>query len=219
MLIIGAKGFAKEVLETLVVENKYSKDIFFYDDVNDNVGGYLYNRFKIFKSLEEVKESLGDKFEFNVGIGNPFLRKILIEKFEALGGKLTSIVSDLSKVGSFDNHIGEGANIMAGTIITNSIILGKAPLINLNCTIGHDCEIGDFLEISPGSHISGCCKIGNFVTIGTNATVLPKVKIGSNVVVGAGSVVTKDVPDNCLVVGVPAKVIKYIEIDKRLNWF
>jgi hypothetical protein len=62
MLIIGAKGFAKEVLETLVVENKYSKDIFFYDDVNDNVGGYLYNRFKIFKSLEEVKESLGSKF-------------------------------------------------------------------------------------------------------------------------------------------------------------
>lgn len=211
MLIVGAKGFAKEVLETLVNENKYLKDLFFYDDVNEDVCGYLYNRFKILKSLEEVKENLGDKFEYNVGIGNPFLRKMLIDKFDCLGGKLTSIVSDFAKVGGFDNRLGDGANIMAGTIITNSIILGKAPLVNLNCTIGHDCQIGDFLEISPGSHISGYCKIGNFVTIGTNATILPKITIGSNVIVGAGSVVTKDVPDNCLVVGVPAIIKKVLD--------
>ena len=219
MLIVGAKGFAKEVLEALVIENKYSNNLFFYDDVNDDVSGYLYNRYKIFKSLDEVKESLGDKFEFNIGIGNPFLRKILIEKFESVGGMLTSIISDSAKIGSFENQIGVGANIMAGTIITNSVSIGKAPLINLNCTIGHDCTIGDFIEISPGTNISGFCKIGDFVTIGTNATILPNIKIGSNVVVGAGSIVTKDVPDNCLVVGVPAKVIKYIEIDKRLNGF
>lgn len=211
MLIVGAKGFAKEVLEALVIENKYLKDLYFYDDVNDDVAGYLYNRFKIFKSLDEVKENLGDKFEYNVGIGNPFLRKILIDKFDCIGGKLISIISDLAKVGSFDNKIGDGANIMAGTIITNSIILGKAPLINLNCTIGHDCQIGDFLEISPGSHISGYCKIGNFVTIGTNATILPNVTIGSNVIIGAGSVVTKNVPDNCLVVGVPAVIKKALD--------
>ena len=100
---------------------------------------------------------------------------------------------------------------MAGTIITNSIKLGKAPLVNLNCTIGHDCQIGDFLEISPGSNISGYCKIGNFVVIGTNTTILPKITIGSNVIVGAGSVVTKDVPDNSLVVGVPAVIKKVLD--------
>ncbi|MNG38364.1 Maltose O-acetyltransferase [compost metagenome] len=44
--------------------------------------------------------------------------------------------------------------------------------------------------------------------LGTNATVLPKVTIGKNVIVGAGAVVTKDVPDNSLVVGIPGKIIK-----------
>lgn len=56
-------------------------------------------------------------------------------------------------------------------------------------------------------------KIGNDVWIGGNVTILPGVTIGNNVVVAAGAVVTKDVPDNCLVGGVPARKIKDIEND------
>ena len=56
-------------------------------------------------------------------------------------------------------------------------------------------------------------RIGNDVWIGGNVTILPGVTIGNNVVVAAGAVVTKDVPDNNLVGGVPAKKIKDIEND------
>lgn len=52
--------------------------------------------------------------------------------------------------------------------------------------------------------------IGNNVTIGANVTIIGKIHIGNNVVVGAGSVVVKDVPDNCVVAGNPARIIKYI---------
>ena len=55
------------------------------------------------------------------------------------------------------------------------------------------------------------CTIGNYSNIGTNATILPKIKIGKNVIVGAGTVVTKDVEDNAVVVGIPGKIIKYSE--------
>ena len=55
--------------------------------------------------------------------------------------------------------------------------------------------------------------IGNDVWIGANCTILPGVNIGNNVVIAAGAVVTKDVPDNCVVGGVPAKVIKEIKND------
>ena len=56
-------------------------------------------------------------------------------------------------------------------------------------------------------------RIGNDVWLGANVTVLPGVTIGNNVVIGAGAVVNKDIPDNSLAVGVPAKVIKEIEND------
>jgi maltose O-acetyltransferase len=52
----------------------------------------------------------------------------------------------------------------------------------------------------------GRVKVGNCVSIGTNATVLPKVTIGDNVIIGAGSVVTRNIPDNSLAFGVPARV-------------
>ena len=56
-------------------------------------------------------------------------------------------------------------------------------------------------------------RIGNDVWLGANVTILPGVSIGDNVVVGAGAVVTKDIPDNSLAVGVPARVMKKIEND------
>jgi acetyltransferase-like isoleucine patch superfamily enzyme len=65
--------------------------------------------------------------------------------------------------------------------------------------------------MSPGVHISGNCEIGTYTNIGTNATILPKVILGENVVVAAGAVVTKNVPDNCLVAGVPAIIKKELQ--------
>ncbi|HDZ8876661.1 hypothetical protein J4G66_16215 [Aeromonas dhakensis] len=68
-------------------------------------------------------------------------------------------------------------------------------------------------------------KIGNDVWIGANAIILPGVTIGDGAVVGAGAVVTRDVPDYAIVVGVPAKVIrqrfnkKQISILKRICWW
>ncbi len=56
-------------------------------------------------------------------------------------------------------------------------------------------------------------KIGSDVWIGGNVTILPGVTVGNNVVIAAGAVVTKDVPDNCVIGGVSAKIIKEIEND------
>ena len=84
------------------------------------------------------------------------------------------------------------------------------PDLNLKVTVSHDCVIGDFVEVSPGVNIAGNCNIGNGVNIGTNATVIPKITIGVNSIIAAGAVVTKNVPPNVMVAGVPA-VIKKVE--------
>lgn len=211
MLILGAKGFAKEVLE-VIHQLDQTKNLAFYDDINEDLQGTLYNRFKILKTIEEALiyfKTIDNRF--TIGIGNPILRKKLYDKFTSLGGEFSSSISPLAHIGVFGNEIEMGCNIMTGTIITSDVKVKKGTLINLNCTIGHDCIIGKFVELSPGVSISGNCTIGDYSILGTSATVLPKVTIGKNVIVGAGAVVTKDVPDNSLVVGIPGKIIKDLE--------
>ncbi|WP_299367894.1 NeuD/PglB/VioB family sugar acetyltransferase [Winogradskyella sp.] len=208
MLIIGAKGFAKEVLQ-VCHEKDDLENLAFYDDVNDDVYGKLYNTFPVLKNHSQAQEYFQtvDK-RFTMGIGNPNHRRMLSEIFIELGGVFTALVSNDARLGNYGVEVGEGTLVMSGTIITNDISIGKGSLINLNCTIGHDSILGEFVELSPGVHISGNCKIGHNTSIGTNATILPKVEVGNNVVVAAGAVVTKHIPDNCMVAGVPAIVKK-----------
>lgn len=208
MLIIGAKGLAKEFLEVFHQLDQL-EDLAFYDDVYKDIGEFLYDIYPILKTESEVTNFfLKNGNDFTIGIGNPHLRYKLYIKFKELGGNFTSLLSPLAQVGHYGNKIDCGSNIMTGTIITNDIKIGKGVLINLSCTIGHDSTIEDFVELCPDVNISGNCTIGAYTFIGTNSVVLPNVKIGKNVVIGAGSVVTKDIPDNCMALGTPAKVIK-----------
>jgi sugar O-acyltransferase (sialic acid O-acetyltransferase NeuD family) len=211
MLIIGAKGFAKEVLE-VCHQLGTLESVIFYDDVSKDLADCLYGKFKIIRSEEELfeKRETYEITKFTLGVGNPSYRYTLANKFESKGLELVSVISPFAHLGNYDVFVDKGVNCMTGTVITNSIQIGKGCLINLNCTIGHDSILGRFVELSPGVHISGNCEIGDFVTVGTNVSILPSIKIGSNSIIGAGAVVTKNIPANSLAIGVPAKVIKRI---------
>jgi sugar O-acyltransferase (sialic acid O-acetyltransferase NeuD family) len=211
MIIVGAKGFAKEVLEVVHQLNKL-ENLVFFDDVNEDVIGQLFGKFPILKNTKDVTDYFTTiDNRFTIGIGNPILRKKLYDRFISFGGVFTSTISPLTSIGHYGNHIGIGSNIMTGTVITSDVHIEKGTLINLNCTIGHDSIIGKFVELSPGVHISGNCTIGDYTVLGTNACVLPKLTIGKNAIIGAGSVVTKNIPDNCVAVGTPAKIIKELD--------
>lgn len=206
MLVIGAKGFAKEVLEVLHQLNQLD-NLVFYDDVNNDVPEKLFGQFQILRTIQEATnyfKTIDNRF--TIGIGNPVLRKRLYDKFTAVGGEFTSVISPLAIIGNYDVKIGIGSNVLSGAVFSNSNSIGKGCIIYYNSIITHDCEIGDFVEISPSVTLLGRCKIGSYTQIGANTTILPDINIGKNVIIGAGSVVTKDMPDNCLVVGVPAVI-------------
>ncbi|MFD1040403.1 sugar O-acetyltransferase [Virgibacillus byunsanensis] len=112
-----------------------------------------------------------------------------------------------------------------------NIHVGENFYCNFNCVILDVCEvrIGDNCFIAPGVHIYAATHpidpqerisgkeygkpvtIGNNVWIGGGSIINPGIHIGDNVVIGSGSVVTKDVPDNVVIGGNPAKVIKVID--------
>lgn len=87
--------------------------------------------------------------------------------------------------------------------------MGKGSLINKTSVIVNDAIIGNFVEISPAVQILGSCTIGNDTHICASTTILPKITIGSNIIVAAGAIVTKNIPNICMVAGVPAVIKKY----------
>lgn len=209
MIVIGAKGFAKEVLEVLQQRNQ-TETLAFYDDVNE-IGEKLYDTFPILKSEAHAVSffsQVGNQFV--LGIGNPILRYNLYKKFTNLGGECVSAISPLALISSYEVNIGVGSTVLMNAVFSNSVTVGKGCLVYYNAIITHDCVVGDFVEISPGATLLGRCKVGSFSRIGANATILPDVKIGSNVTIGAGAVVTKDLPDNTIAYGVPAVVMKTV---------
>lgn len=75
----------------------------------------------------------------------------------------------------------------------------------------HDGGVGLFRKEYPGINVFGKISVGNNVFIGEDSMIMYGVTIGDNVVIGARSIVTKDIPNNSVAVGTPAKVIKSID--------
>jgi sugar O-acyltransferase (sialic acid O-acetyltransferase NeuD family) len=207
MIIIGAKGLAKEVLDIFAQRNEL-ENLFFFDDISHDLPEKLYDRFQILRSVEAVEELFRrtNDYTFTLGLGNPLLRHNLAQRFIHLGGAHTSAISSNVSIGMLGNNIANGCTVLSGAVITSGVTINEGCLINPHCSISHDTVIGKFVEMSPGVRITGHVRIGDFSNLGTNSTILPHIEIGSNVIVGAGAVVTHDVDDNTLVVGVPASV-------------
>lgn len=212
MVIVGAKGFAKEVLEIFTQRNEL-QNLFFFDNLSKDLPDKLFGRFAILRTMEEVKRIFNETkdYRFTLGLGNPAFRYTLNNKFSQAGGQLTSTISLKTDIGSYGTTIAAGCNILSGAVITNDVTLKTGCLINPDCTISHDSVLNEFVQLSPGVRITGNCLIDSFSQLGTNSVILPKVKIGKNVVVGAGAVVTKDVPENSMVAGIPAVIKKRLQ--------
>jgi len=209
MVIIGAGGLAKELIDVLIKNDDYSKETLYFFDEIDHSKQSLFG-FKILHTVDEVKQIFNQvSNEFCLGIGSPQARYDLYQKFENIGGKPSTIVSSSSIIANFEIQFGEGVCIMNSVTISNSVVISKGTLVNADVLLGHDVKIGEFSDIAPGVKITGHCKIGKYVSIGTGAVILPKVKIGSNSYIAAGTVVANDIPENSLVVGImPSRVVK-----------
>ncbi|WP_220738966.1 2,3,4,5-tetrahydropyridine-2,6-dicarboxylate N-acetyltransferase [Leuconostoc miyukkimchii] len=116
-------------------------------------------------------------------------------------------------------EIGDNAVIMLGAVINIGAEIGAGTMIDMGAVLGGRAIVGDNSHIGAGAVLAGVIepasaqpvRIGNNVLVGANAVVIEGVQVGDGAVVAAGAIVTKDVPENTVVAGVPAKIIKKID--------
>jgi sugar O-acyltransferase (sialic acid O-acetyltransferase NeuD family) len=105
-------------------------------------------------------------------------------------------------------HISSGVYVNAGATVGAFAVLGDFCLINRSASLGHHSVCESFVSIGPGATVAARCKIGKGTMIGAGAVIAPGVSIGNNCLVSIGAVVAKDLPNNCLAAGNPARVIQ-----------
>ncbi len=204
--IVGAGGFAREVLCCLIDSMKIS-DEEMAKTACFMVGDEDYKE-KTVMGIDVIPQSSFDAALYNVvvGIGEPMLRKKVVESLPA-DTTYISVIHPSAVISKWVT-IGEGSVITAGTIITCNVAIGKHVHLNLHTTIGHDCEIGDFCTTTPGVNVSGICKFGECVYLGTNSSIRQGVSICSNVTIGMGGVVVKDITEPGVYIGNPLKKLE-----------
>ncbi|MBO4872840.1 MAG: acetyltransferase [Lachnospiraceae bacterium] len=208
IIIIGAGGFGREVAWIIERINQIEKKwnlLGFLDDspsvCEDSLNGY-----RLLGGTEEAVHY--PEARFVCAIASPLIRKKVVELLKKIlpDCRFATIV-DPSVIKSDRIRIGEGAVICAAVIMTVNISVGEHVIINLDCTVGHDAVLEDYVTLSPSVNISGGTQIGTCSEIGTGAFVLQYKNVGSCTKIGAGAVIVNDIPDCCVAVGVPAKLL------------
>jgi sugar O-acyltransferase (sialic acid O-acetyltransferase NeuD family) len=218
VVIIGAGGFAREVLDIFdaCIDAGDRYDVLGYVvDSPFGTPGTIVNEKPILGGLEWLDGHHRDIFVI-CGVGAPEVRRRLVVDAVKKGARFCSIVHPSVRMSKW-NSLGVGVIIAAGCILTNQIRIGDHVQLNLDCTVGHDVAIGDFVTVSPGTHISGNVTIRTGSNIGTGVNIINRLEIGEWSVIGAGSTIIQDVPPNATVIGVPGKVVKRREDGWYLN--
>lgn len=211
LYIIGAGGFGREIawLVERINEKEPTWDLKGFIDDNQSIWGEFMDSYKVIGGCDILRNITHDVWVL-CAVGSSKTRKRIIDGLGNFEYIHYATVIDPSVQMSKRVQIGEGTMICAGNIITVDVIIGKHNIINLDCTIGHDAVLGDFVTLYPSVNVSGCSTIGDQTELGTGMQTIQGMKVGTQTIVGAGAVVIRDIPDRCVAVGSPAKVIKYL---------
>ena len=212
LYIVGAGGFGREVawLVECINQHKQEWEIRGFLDDNIQLHGREEGGYPILggtEYLDDLKESVWVVCAVGAAVTR---KKIVSELKKKRNIKFATLVAP-DVMCSERVVIGEGSIICSGTIITVDIQIGEHVIVNLDCTIGHDARIQDFVTIYPSVNVSGCVVVEEGAELGTGTQIIQGKRIGEETIVGAGAVVVKDLPAKCTAVGSPANPIKYRE--------
>jgi len=206
---IGAGGHAKVIIDILKMTNDY--ELVGLLDSNQTLWGtHLYG-----VSVLGNDDLLPELYQQNIknafiglgSIGNTQPRAQLYKLARKHNFQIASIIHPTATVSS-SVQLGDGITIMAGAIINGDVMIGENVIINTGAIIEHDCIVGNHVHIATGAKLASTIQVGEGTHIGIGSSIRQCIKIGKNVTVGVGAVVIDDIPDNTVVVGVPARILR-----------
>lgn len=198
LVIIGASGHGKVIADIAL---KLGYEIVGFLDDNDSVKEIC--GFPVLGVIEKNYD-YKDACEFIIAIGNNSIREKIAEQYDV---KWATLIHPTAVIG-MHAQVGQGTVVMANAVINSCANIGKHCIINTGSIVEHDNVLEDYVHISPNVALAGTVHIGKRTHIGVNACVKNNINITNDVIVGAGAVVAKDIKEEGVYVGVPAKRIK-----------
>lgn len=199
LAILGASGHGKVVAE---IAELNGWDVVFFDDAYPKV-----SELEVWQVIGKTKDLLKTSDDFDgcfVAIGNNAIRLEKYGLLKSYGVVLPCLVHPMAIVSRY-SKIPSGSVVMAGVVINPFVKIGECCILNTACTLDHDCVLADGVHISPGVNLAGEVNVGKASWVGIGASVKQCINIGKDATIGAGAVVVKDMPDNVVAVGVPAR--------------
>lgn len=207
LYIVGAGGFGREVawLVERINEVKQTWDLIGFLDDNETIQGTVEDGYPIIGGCSYLAE-VNEEVYVVCAVGSSQVRKKIVHALSECANVKFATLIDPSVILSERVSVGEGTIICAGTIITVDITIGANVIVNLDCTIGHDAVLQDFVTMYPSVNVSGNCLIGECTELGTGMQIIQGKSVVKDTIVGAGAVVVKDIEESGTYVGVPARL-------------
>ncbi len=205
LLIIGARGWGREVYSTFVNSLLFESGEYvvkgFLDDKQDALDGLKGDWPSIIGTVEEYQIEKNDVFF--CAMGNSQWRKHYADIIAKKGGRFINIIDRIAWVNP-SATLGEGIYIGPLTMVSANVVVGDHAMIQAYCNIGHDVRIGDYASIESYVFMGGHASVGSLATLHTKSSVIPHKSVGEGSVVGFGSVAMRNVPNYTSVFGNPA---------------
>lgn len=207
VLIVGASGHAKVVIDLIEQENKHQilGIVDSFKPIGTNVLGY-----SVIGKIKDVPQIVAsENCGLFIAIGDNYTRYKIFEYINGLSPNVNfiSIVHPFAQIAKAVS-IGNGVAVMAGAIINSNSSIDDFAIVNTKASIDHDCKIGKFSSIAPGVTMGGNVSVGKFSAISLGANVIHNINIGTNTLIAASATVVNSIGDNVLALGIPAKEVR-----------
>ena len=215
LIIIGAGCVGGHIASNIHYYTSEYNLIGFLDDSTAKIGKTFVG-YPVIGNVDSITNYPPD-IAVVIGIAFPTIKLKVVKKIKEYGyTNFPSFISRFTWV-SANVNIGEGSILYPGATINYNSSIGSFVVVNMNCSIGHDCTIEDFVSFAPGVLLGGNTLIGDASQMGIGAQCIQGMNVGKKCIVGAGAVIIKQVPDTAVVVGNPAKIIKYTSLSEYMD--